>query len=67
MRVKDAAGTARGELYADALVELFDLPDRRRSRRLMPRPLRVATRGSELARWQAERVADAARRPTSSW
>ena len=28
----------------------------------MTRPLRVATRGSELARWQAERVADAARR-----
>ena len=30
---------------------------RRRSRPLMPRPLRVATRGSELARWQAHRVA----------
>jgi hypothetical protein len=25
--VKDAAGTARGELYADALAELFDLPE----------------------------------------
>ncbi len=27
VRVKDAAGTARGELYADALAELFDLPE----------------------------------------
>jgi glutamyl-tRNA reductase len=27
VRVKDAAGTARGDLYADALVELFDLPE----------------------------------------
>lgn len=27
VRVKDAAGTVRGELYADALVELFALPD----------------------------------------
>jgi glutamyl-tRNA reductase len=27
VRVKDAAGTARGELYADALVELFGLPE----------------------------------------
>jgi glutamyl-tRNA reductase len=27
IRVKDAAGTARGELYADALAELFDLPE----------------------------------------
>ena len=27
VRMKDAAGTARGELYADALVELFGLPD----------------------------------------
>ncbi len=25
VRVKDAAGSARGELYADALSELFDL------------------------------------------
>ena len=25
--LKDAAGTARGELYADALAELFDLPE----------------------------------------
>ena len=25
--MKDAAGTARGELYADALAELFDLPE----------------------------------------
>ena len=25
--MKDAAGTARGELYADALVELFGLPN----------------------------------------
>ena len=57
VRVKDAAGSARGELYADALVELFGLARRRRSRPLMPRPLRVATRGSELARWQAHRVA----------
>ena len=28
-RVKDAAGSARGELYADALAELFDLGDAR--------------------------------------
>jgi glutamyl-tRNA reductase len=27
VRLKDAAGTARGELYADALAALFDLPD----------------------------------------
>jgi glutamyl-tRNA reductase len=27
IRVKDAAGTARGELYADALADLFDLPE----------------------------------------
>ncbi|HEY3724942.1 MAG TPA: glutamyl-tRNA reductase [Acidimicrobiia bacterium] len=27
VRLKDAAGTARGELYADALGALFDLPD----------------------------------------
>jgi glutamyl-tRNA reductase len=27
VRLKDAAGTARGELYADALASLFDLPD----------------------------------------
>lgn len=27
VRLKDAAGTARGELYADALATLFDLPD----------------------------------------
>ena len=27
VRVKDAAGTARGDLYADALAELFDLPE----------------------------------------
>ena len=27
MRIKDAAGTARGDLYADALSELFALPD----------------------------------------
>ena len=27
VRLKDAAGTARGELYADALVALFDLPE----------------------------------------
>ncbi len=27
VRVKDAAGSARGELYADALAELFDLPE----------------------------------------
>jgi glutamyl-tRNA reductase len=27
IRVKDAAGTARGQLYADALAELFDLPE----------------------------------------
>ena len=27
VRVKNAAGTARGELYADALAELFALPD----------------------------------------
>ena len=27
IRVKDAAGTARGELFADALAELFDLPE----------------------------------------
>jgi glutamyl-tRNA reductase len=27
VRIKDAAGTARGELYADALAELFDLPE----------------------------------------
>jgi glutamyl-tRNA reductase len=27
VRVKDAAGTARGALYADALVELFGLPE----------------------------------------
>jgi len=26
VRLKDAAGSARGELYADALTELFDLP-----------------------------------------
>jgi hypothetical protein len=25
VRVKDAAGSARGELFADALAELFDL------------------------------------------
>ena len=29
VKVKDAAGTARGELYADALAELFDLPETR--------------------------------------
>ena len=55
-------GRARGELYADALVELFGLPSPSprptpSARPLMPRPLRVATRGSELARWQADRVA----------
>jgi glutamyl-tRNA reductase len=27
VRVKEAAGTARGDLYADALAELFDLPE----------------------------------------
>ena len=27
VRLKDAAGSARGELYADALASLFDLPD----------------------------------------
>jgi glutamyl-tRNA reductase len=27
VRLKEAAGTARGELYADALAALFDLPD----------------------------------------
>ena len=27
VRLKDAAGTARGELYADALAALFDLPE----------------------------------------
>jgi glutamyl-tRNA reductase len=27
VRLKDVAGTARGELYADALAALFDLPD----------------------------------------
>jgi glutamyl-tRNA reductase len=27
VRIKQAAGTARGELYADAIVELFDLSD----------------------------------------
>ena len=27
VRMKDAAGTTRGELYADALVELFGLPE----------------------------------------
>jgi glutamyl-tRNA reductase len=27
VRVKEAAGSARGELYADALVDLFDLPE----------------------------------------
>ena len=27
VRMKDAAGSARGELYADALVELFGLPE----------------------------------------
>jgi glutamyl-tRNA reductase len=27
VRVKDAAGSARGELYADALAELFELPE----------------------------------------
>ncbi len=42
VRIKDAAGTPRGDLYADALAELF-VAARRRPRRLMP-PLRVATR-----------------------
>ena len=32
VRVKEAAGTARGELYADALAELFDLDTRTRRR-----------------------------------
>jgi glutamyl-tRNA reductase len=27
VRMKDAAGSARGELYADALFELFGLPE----------------------------------------
>ena len=27
VRLKDAAGSARGALYADALVELFGLPE----------------------------------------
>ena len=27
VRMKDAAGSARGALYADALVELFGLPE----------------------------------------
>jgi len=31
VQVKRAAGTARGELYADALTALFDLPERARS------------------------------------
>jgi glutamyl-tRNA reductase len=31
VQVKQAAGTARGELYADALTALFDLPDRART------------------------------------
>ncbi|MCU1457330.1 MAG: glutamyl-tRNA reductase [Actinomycetia bacterium] len=31
VQVKQAAGTARGELYADALTALFDLPDHARS------------------------------------
>ncbi len=74
VRLKDAAGSARGELYADALAALFALDDlgadepaagdpaavdpgvrdpRARRRGVM----RVATRASALARWQAERVA----------
>ena len=55
VRLKDAAGTARGELYSDALGTLFDL-ELRTTPRNDPAPIRVATRGSALARWQAERV-----------
>jgi glutamyl-tRNA reductase len=36
VRVKEAAGTARGELYADALVELFGLPESESGERAEP-------------------------------
>jgi len=38
IRLKEAAGTARGELYADALNELFALDDPRRSERRRTAP-----------------------------
>ncbi len=50
--VKEAAGTPRGERLVEALRALFDLVG------VTGRPrLRMATRGSPLARWQAARVA----------
>ena len=52
--LKDAAGIARGDRLAAALRELFEL-EALRHRGM--RPLRVATRGSALARWQADHVA----------
>ena len=56
IRVKDAAGTARGRaLRRRAGRAVRSAGASRRPRRLM---LRLATRGSALARWQAERVVE---------
>ena len=64
VRVKDAAGTARGELYADALVELFGLAASPTPTPTTDAPPARAwrTRGSALARWQAQPRGHVARR-----
>ena len=67
VRMKDAAGTARGELYADALAELFDLLDVADPDALMPAPARAWRRAA--ARWRAGRRSASPRcsAATSSW
>ncbi len=68
VRVKDAAGIGpRRALRRRARRALRPRRRRRRSRPLMPRPLRVATRGSALARWQAAPRRHACSAPTPSW
>jgi len=59
VRIKDAAGSPRGERLAEALRRLFDC------RREVP-TLRIATRGSPLALRQAGLVAEALASAASS-
>ena len=57
VRVKDAAGTRARRALRRRARRAVRRSDDADPDALMPRPLRVATRGSELARWQADRVA----------
>ena len=66
--LKEAAGTPRGERLVEAAARPLRPLTRVRAggMRPAPGPLRLATRGSPLALWQARRVAVAARPPAAS-